>query len=77
MDTTLYVDQNASQACPPEFSENLESVDFFWFKKPGDYSLNWVILKSQKMESRLFLDFLSQYRYQQKFFWGASDLLGT
>ena len=58
LDTTLCIDQNVSQTCQPKFFENLESVDFFCSKKPGDFSLNRDILKLQKIGiqtiSRLF-----------------------
>ena len=44
---TLYIDQNVSQVCQPEFLKSW-IVWIFLFKKLGDFSLNRDILKSQE-----------------------------
>ena len=63
-DTTLYIDQNVTQACQPEFLK-IWRVQIFLFKKAEDFSLNRDILKSQKkLDSRLFLYSFSQYPHQ-------------
>ena len=68
LNTTLYFDQNTSQACQPDFLETWR-VWIFLFKKPAAFILKKDILKSQKiLDSRLFLYSLSHYPHQQKFF---------
>ena len=47
LDTTLYIDQNVSQVCQPEFLEIWRKWVFL-LKKLRDFSLNRDILKSQK-----------------------------
>ena len=63
MDTTSYIDQNASQACQPEFLKIWREW-IFLFKNPRDFTLNRDILKSHKKNgiqviSRLFERVLS------------------
>ena len=69
LDTTLYIDQNISQACQPEFLK-IWRASIFLFKKPGDFSLNRDILKSlkEKLNFRLFFYSLNQYAHKLKFF---------
>ena len=55
LDTILYIDQNVSQACQPEFLK-ICSVDVFVQK-------NFFV-----QNSRLFLYYFSQYPHQQRFF---------
>ena len=74
MDTTLCIDQNASQACQPEFFEFWKEW-FLLFKRTGDFSLNRDILKKIGIQviSRLFESVLSLIEVLR----GASDLLDT
>ena len=48
MDTTLYIDQNVSQACQPGFLK-IWGVWIFFPENPGDFSLSRDILKSEKI----------------------------
>ena len=59
LDTTLYTDLNFNQACQPE-SLKIWKVCNFLFKKPGDFSLNMDILKSQKKIGLQAISLLSE-----------------
>ena len=76
MDTTLHIDQNASEACQPEFLKIWRKW-IFLFKKPGDFSLNRDILKSQKNWNPGYFATLLVSIVINRSFWGASDLLAA
>ena len=68
LDTTLYIDQNVSQVCEPEFLK-IWRMKIYLLKKIGRFQLKKRHFKiAKKLVSRLFLYSLSQYPHQQKFF---------
>ena len=76
MDAVLYINQNANEACQPEFSK-IWRLLIFLFKKLGDYRLSRDIKKSlKKIGIKAIFGLFESLLSSIEVFWGWFRFIG-